>query len=332
MPAMRSLHVIEFVRHDGVWNLPAALVRALEPRFPTVRFTTPATREEALALLPEAEVTIGWLVRPDCFASARRLEWVHLTAAGVGPILFPELVESPVVVTNSRGLHAASMAEHALGVLLAFARKLHLARDEQHRRRWAQDGLWTEPPAFAELRGSTLGLVGLGAVGSAIAERARAFGMRVVAVRRRPAAEPAPAHEQWGRDRLDDLLAAADWVVLAAPRTEETRGLIGARELARMKPAAVLVNLGRGDLVDEPALVEALRSGRIAGAGLDVFSDEPLPVESPLWAMPQVLVTPHVSGLGPRYWERALEIFAANLERHLDGRPLLNVVDKRAGY
>jgi phosphoglycerate dehydrogenase-like enzyme len=156
--------------------------------------------------------------------------------------------------------------------------------------------------------------------------------MRVIAVRRHPAADPAPAHAQWAASRLGELLAEADWVVLAAPHTPETVGLIGAAELARMKPGARLVNLGRGALVDEPALVAALQSGKLAGAALDVFAEEPLPAASSLWDLPEVIVTPHTSGLAPRYWERAMAQFTENLERWLAGAPLRNVVDKRAGY
>jgi len=174
--------------------------------------------------------------------------------------------------------------------------------------------------------------VGLGAIGTAIAERARALGLRVIAVRRHPPADPAPAHEQWPASRLHDLLPVVDWLVIVAPHTPETQGLIGRDELARLRPSARLMNLARGALVDERALIAALRAGRLAGAALDVFEDEPLPRSSPLWDLPEVIVTPHTSGLGPRYWERVVEQFTANLRRFLAGEPLTNVVDKRAGY
>ena len=327
------LRVLEFVRYDdGVWNLPRAHVDALAAEFPSVRFDSPGDRAAADRLLPEADVVLGWGVRRTNFASAARLRWIQLTAAGVGGVLFPELVESPVIVTNARGLHAVSMAEHALGVILMFARKLHLARDAQSRHHWSQDEQWAEPPPFGQIAGSTLGIVGFGAVGRALAERARALGPRVLAVRRHPAADPAPAHEQWGPERLPDLLQRSDWVVLAAPLTPATRGIIGRAELALMPRHAILVNLGRGALIDESALTETLAAGRIAGAALDVFQEEPLPEASPLWAMPQVIATPHVSGLGPRFWERTCDLFAGNLRRWLAGEPLENVVDKRAGY
>ncbi|MGH7730361.1 MAG: NAD(P)-dependent oxidoreductase, partial [Candidatus Eiseniibacteriota bacterium] len=179
---MAPLRVLEFVRYeDGVWNLPRVHVDALAEEFPSVCFDSPANRAEADRLLPEADIVLGWGVRRANFATARRLRWIQLTAAGVGGVLFPEMVESPVIVTNARGLHAISMAEHALGVMLMFARKLHLARDHQARRHWSQDEQWGEPPPFGQLAGSTLGIVGLGAVGQALAERARAFGMSVLA-------------------------------------------------------------------------------------------------------------------------------------------------------
>jgi phosphoglycerate dehydrogenase-like enzyme len=330
---VKPITVLEFLRDpEAVWTVPAGLISDLARRHSEVRFESPLDRATAERLLPDADVVYGVLVEAENFHLARRLRWIHVSAAGVGSLIFPALAESEVVLTNGRGLHAVSMAEHALGLMLAFARKLHLSRDLQREHRWEQVGLWTEPPPFGQLAGGTLGLVGLGAVGSALAERAAALGMRVIAVRPHPASDPRPAHEQWGLARLPELIEQADWVVLAAPHTEATRGLIGATELARMKPGAVLVNLGRGALVDEPALVAALRSGRIGGAALDVVRREPLATDSPLWDLSNVILTPHVSGLGPRYWERAVEQFAVNLELFLAGRPLLNVVDKRAGY
>jgi len=325
--------VLEFVRHgEAVWNLPRHLVDELRATFPEVSFVSPADEGEADARLPEADVVFGWAVKPRNFHLATRLRWIQVSAASVSALLFPALIESRVLVTNGRGLHAVSMAEHALGVILAFARKLHLARDAQRERRWTSRELWAEAPSFRDLAGSTLGLVGFGAIGHEIAVRARALGLEVVAVRRHPTADPAPAHAQWGPERLGELAARADWLVLAAPLTAETNGLIGAAVIAHMKSSAVLINLGRGALVDEGALVRALEQGRIAGAALDVFEREPLPPESPLWGMPHVILTPHVSGLGPRLWERATDLFARNLRAFLEGRPLENLVDKRAGY
>ncbi len=327
---MPKLTVLEFVRHaDQVWNMPREALADVEREFPEVRFESPRTADEADRLLPEADAVLGWAVRPDNFESARRLKWVQVTAAGVGGLLFPALVESPVIVTNGRGIHAQSMAEHTLGVILSFARRLHLSRDAQRERRWSQQQLWATH-GFDQVAGTRLGLVGLGAVGGAIARGARALGVEVVAVRKHP--DSSESDSQWGVDRLEELIRSSDWLVLAAPLTSETRGLIGARELSWMKPNAVLINLGRGPLVDEAALIRALRDGRIGGAGLDVFEREPPEAESPFWEMPNVILTAHVSGLGPRYWERSMDLFRRNLRAFLSGAPLENVVDKRAGY
>jgi len=330
---MDAPRVLEWVRDPaGIWNMPGETVAALAREFPGVRFDDPDTREEADALLPDAEIVLGTALRPRNFAGATRVRWVHSTAAGVGHVLFPELVESPIVVTNARGMHARSMAEHVLGLMLAFTRRLHASRDAQRERRWTQGEQVRGAPSFEELHGATLGIVGFGHIGRAVATAARAFGMRVLAVRRHPLADPAPADEQWGPERLGELLERCDWVVLAAPHTGETERLLGAAELARMKPGARLVNVARGALVDEAALVAALRSGRLAGAALDVTAEEPLPADSPLWSLPEVIVTPHTSGVGPRFWERVAEQFADNLRRYLAGEPLDNVVDKRSGY
>jgi phosphoglycerate dehydrogenase-like enzyme len=330
---MEPLRVLEWVRHkDGIWNLPRTEVERLRARFPAVVFESPATREEADALLPGVDVVLGFAARPEVFAAAKRLRWIHSTAAGVEGLLSPALVESDVTLTCSRGLHAESMAEHTVGVMLAFARQLHHSRDAQAARRWSQHEQWDARPGFASLAGSTVGIVGFGHIGRAIGEKARALGMHVLAVRRTPAADPAPAHEQFGLDGLDTLLERSDWVVLAAPHTRESASMIGAAQLARMRPGARLVNVGRGALVDETALIAALQEKRLAGAALDVMAAEPLAADSPLWDMPEVIVTPHVSGIAPRYWERAMDVFAANLERWLAGEPLRGVVDKRAGY
>jgi len=327
---MTRMTLLEYVRdEDGVWSLPRPLLERLASRFPEVRFESPERQADADRLLPEADAVLGWAVRPHNFASARRLGWIHLTAAGVGKALFPELVESAVVVTNSRGLHATSMAEHAIAMMLACARRLHVARDAQREGHWVDREMWDR---IGQLEGGSLGLVGLGHVGSAIARRAKALGMTVRAVTRTPRADPAPADAVWPVERIGDLAAASDWLVGIVPATSATRGLVSRAVLARLPSHAVFVNLGRGALVDEPALIDALERGAIAGAALDVLADEPLPASSPLWRLPQVIVTPHVSGYGPRYWERAVEMFADHLRARLDGRPLANVVDKREGY
>jgi len=330
---MPPLRVLEWVRSsDNIWSLPPETVDRARRALPGVALESPADAAEMARLLPEAEVVLGWAITPGNFSRAQKLRWIHATAAGVRPLMFPELIASDVMVSNSRGLHAVAMAEHALGMILEFARKLHLCRDAQAHRDWAQMRLWGDPVPFRRLSGSTLGLVGLGAVGGAIASRARALGMKVIAVRRRPTASAEHVDEQLPPERLGDMLGRAEWVVLAAPQTAATESLIGARELEMMREDAVLVNLGRGALVDEPALIAALQRGRIAGAALDVTIDEPLPPESPLWSMPNVIVSPHISGLSSDMWERAMDMFVEHVQAYQAGHPLPNLVDKREGY
>jgi phosphoglycerate dehydrogenase-like enzyme len=328
-----SLRVLEYVRDPaGIWTLPAGLIDGVRRGFPGISLVSPADCDAADAALPDAEVVFGYAVRPENFERAKRLRWIHTSAAGVGGALFPALAASDVILTNGRGLWADAMAEHAFGMMLSIARKLGPARDAQRERRWADIALRDGAPPFRLLAGSTLGLVGFGSIGRAVAARARGFGMDIVAVRRRPGAGEEDGVRVGGPETIDDLFARSDWIVVSAPLTEETHGAIDGRLLARMKPDAVLVNLGRGALVNEDALVRALERGAIGGAALDVTATEPLPAGSPLWSLPNVLITPHVSGLAPRLWERAVELFARNLGAYLEGRPLENVVDKRAGY
>ncbi|MEW5932224.1 MAG: D-2-hydroxyacid dehydrogenase [Bacillota bacterium] len=303
---------------------------------PGIRVLRAASRQEAEQLVEEADVIYGTSLSGAAAARARRLKWVHAPAAGVDRLLSPELVASPVVVTCSRGLHAQSLSEHAFALMLALARRLpEFWEDRRHRRWQRREG--------RVLAGGTLLVVGLGAVGTEVARKGLAFGMRVLAVRRSPPGgagaagagipvPPAGVEEVAGPDSLLRLLARSDWVVLCVPLTAETRGMVGRGELAAMKATAFLINVARGEVVDEPALVEALKTGRIAGAGLDVFATEPLPPESELWDLPNVVITPHLGGSMEDYEGHALQIFLDNLRRFLAGQPLLNVVDKRRGY
>lgn len=331
---MTRLRVLEFIRDPaGTWTLPGRHVDALRAAFPEVIFESPPDRAEADHAIAEADIVLGYAVTRENLGRAKRLRWIQITSAGVPESLqFPELVESSVVLTNGRGLFSAPMAEHALAMMLAFARKLHLSRDAQRGRQWMQSEFEKDEEGFAPLRGATLGIVGFGSIGAELAERAAALGMRVIGLRRHPAATPAPAHAQWGPERMGDLFSECDWVVVTLPLTRDTRGLIGRREFSRMRERAVFLNLGRGAVVDEAALIDGLRSGRPAAAGLDVFEEEPLDPGSPLWDLPNVIVTPHTSGFAPGLWDRAMALFSRNLRAHLEGRPLENVVDKRAGY
>ena len=313
----------------AAWTMPAGFVEDLQRRFPDTRFLHAGDEAAMERLITTAEVAFTSRLTARAFGAAAALRWVHSPAAGVGSMLFPAMQESGVVLTNSRGMNAVAVAEHALMLMLAAVRRLPAAVRAQAERRWSTDELSGLP----SLRGRTLLVAGLGAVGRELARLASGLGMRVIGTRRETG-EPPPegVAEACGPEDLPALLPAADIVVLTAPLTAETRGLIGAAELARMKPSAWLVNVARGKLVDERALVRALESGEIAGAALDVVEHEPLAAASPLWSMPNVILTPHVAGFRDGYWEAATALFAENLRRYRAGEQLANIVDKRAGY
>lgn len=284
-----------------------------------------------------AEVYAGWGVPEALFRAVAegpgaRLRWAHTASAGMGSSVHAPLRASEVVLTNSAGVYAEPMADTVLAMLLHFARGLDFAVRAQAERRW-----WKEPfdrvdPPVRELSECTVGILGLGGIGRAVARRCTALGMRVLATRRSGGKGPGGVEVAAGPGALERVLPASDFLVVTVPLTEETRGMLGPRELALLPSGAVLVNVARGGVVDEAALVDALRAGRLRGAGLDVFACEPLPDDSPLWSLPNVLATPHVSGASRRFWRRQTDLILANLERHLAGRPLLNAVDVDAGY
>jgi phosphoglycerate dehydrogenase-like enzyme len=314
------------------WNIPASHVARLRELFPQHTFLHATSEEQAVDLIPRAQIAFMSEVRPIQFDAAKVLEWIHSPAAGIGGMLYPALVESSVVMTNSRGISAATIAEHVLAVTLVLFRKLRMAFRAQAASEWAQDAVLLAPP-LRTIRGSRVLVIGLGSIGTATAQAMAALGARVSAVRR-ATAQPKPdfVESVGGTEQLLEQLPAADVVVIAAPQTRETRGLIGVRELAAMRADAVLVNVSRGRLVDEAALAAALANGTIGAAALDVFEQEPLPRHSPLWSMDNVLITPHMAGFRPDHWDAVVELFADNLRRFDAGRELLNVVNKRAGY
>lgn len=320
----------------AAWNIPEAHVARLRLAFPEHNVLYARTDEEALRLIPEAQVAFMSELRSGHLQAARRLEWVHSPSAGIGGMLFPEMVQAPVVVTNSRGISAETIAEHIVAVTLVLFRKLAVALAAQAERRWVQDEVLA-PPQIRTISGSDVLIVGLGAIGTASARVLNALGARVTAVRRRPDQPNPPGVERAASlGELLNLLPRADVVVLAAPQTRATEGLIGRRELAAMRRGAVLVNVSRGRLVDEEALVAALTAPSatrtIEEAALDVFAQEPLPRQHPLWSLPNVLITPHMAGFRADHWDAVTALFSDNLRRFRAGQPLLNVVDKAEGY
>ncbi len=287
-------------------------------------------RDEMEAALDDIEIAACQFPR-DLLLRARNLRWYQQWAAGANWLLrYPEAAEMDFVLTSASGVHAIPISEHIFALLLAFARMIDQSVRCQTRGEWMPDE--QKKKNVFELAGKTMVLIGVGAIGERTARVATAFGMRVLGVRRNPDRGAAGVEAMFGPDRLLDVLPEADFVVITVPLTEETRGMIGERELRAMKPTAYLVNIGRGGTVDESALVRALEEGWIAGAGLDVFETEPLPEDSPLWRMENVIVTAHYAGFNPHYDERAMAIFLDNLRRYRAGEPLRNVVDKKLGY
>jgi phosphoglycerate dehydrogenase-like enzyme len=259
-------------------------------------------------------------------AAAPELRWVHTPSAGVDHVLIPEIIESEIVLTNSAGAHAIPIAEFVMMYMLTHAKRVDelraLARDE-----WSRG----DDVRCGELFEHTLLIIGLGGIGEELAVRAKAFGMRVVGSRRRP--RPTPHVDVVvGEDGWRELLPEADFVVVAAPLTEQTRGMVDAAAFARMKPSAYFINIARGQIVDGDALLDALQSRRIAGAAIDTPPIEPLPADHPLWDAPNTWITPHISYSSPRTRGRIIDIFIDNVCRFRAGEPLVNVVDKQAGY
>ncbi|MFZ5824191.1 MAG: D-2-hydroxyacid dehydrogenase [Bacillota bacterium] len=285
------------------------------------------SQEEAMAHVDTAEVLICWgAAYPAPFISAAgNLRLIQAMGAGVEGLLEAGAAASPVPLANARGSNSAPIAEHVMALILAFARCLHVSIRNQAAHTW-------DPRASrgVEIAGQTLGILGLGSIGLDTARRARAMGMQVIGIER-PGRERPPEVDRLVADRLA-LAAASDYLLVATPLTPETRHLVDEAVLGAMKPGAYLINVSRGQTVDEQALIRAIQEGRIAGAGLDVFETEPLPAESPLWDLPGVIITPHVAASSPRTMGVVMDLVAENLRRLAVGYPLLNLVDKQKGY
>jgi phosphoglycerate dehydrogenase-like enzyme len=310
---------------DRMPEVDAARVRAAAP---DMRVVVTEERAAIESLLDEIEIAAGWFPH-DLIARAPGLRWLQQWGAGADWLLRePEAARMDFTLTNASGVHAIPISEQIMAYLLAFARQLPAAIRAQERATWQK----TSRNQVFELAGKTMLLIGVGAIGERTAAIASALGMRVLGIRRDPARDAPGVAAMYAPDRLLDLLPEADFVVLTAPLSRATQGMIGERELRAMKDTAYIVNIGRGGTIQEHALIQALREGWIAGAGLDVFVEEPLPASSPLWAMENVIITAHYAGITPHYDERALAIFLDNLRRYQAGEPLRNVVDKAEGY
>jgi len=289
-----------------------------------------ASEEDLLREIEYAEVILGPKLAPAQLAHAKQVKWIQVAGVGIDRMISPELVASDIVLTNSKGKTSVNIAEHAFALLLALSRKIPYAL------RWQQKNGHREgekpKPQILELAGETLGLIGLGNVGREIAKRAHGFSMNVLAVDSSQGDKPDTVTRVLGSDGLHAMLAQCDFVIVCCPLTPETNRLLGFAEFQLMKKSAFLINVARGKIVDQTALTEALQNGAIAGAGLDVTFPEPLPPDHPLWAMDNVILTPHWAGTSPKSWDRVFPLFCENLRRYLAGEPLLNVVDKARGY
>ena len=316
-----------------LWNVPAWFADRLGREFPDLEIVNRDSYNGIETDLRDAEVIFTISLRPEQLAAAPTLHWIHAPTAAVHQFLFPELINSDVLLTNSREVHGPVVAEHVMALMFALAKKIPKAVRFQQKRVWGQEAMWTEGVHLQELANATLGLVGVGSIGRRVAQMASAMGMRVIAVREHVDKVTPPGVEAvFPVVELDKLLNQSDYVVLAAPLTSATQGLINARALTVMKPSAYLINVGRGPQVDEAALAEALHERRIAGAALDVFEKEPLPSDSPLWGLDNLLITPHTAGLTDKLWDRHYELFSENLRRYLSAQTLQYVVDKHKGY
>lgn len=274
----------------------------------------------------DAEAFVTWwsTFDPAYVAAARGLRWVQTLTAGVDNFLIPEIIDQGILLTSCKGIHGIPMSEHMFGMLLGYTRGLYQLRAGQQQKSWAR-------PRVEELYDKTLVILGLGSIGQEVAKRAKAFGMQVIGVKRTPADEE-NVDKVYCTEQLMDVLARGDVVISILPYTEETYHLIGDAQFAQMKSDAIFMNFGRGDVVDEEALVRALQAKEIRAALLDVFENEPLAAASPLWEMDNVYISPHMSALSNRYMERAMEIIAQNLRAYLKGQPLQNQVDFQKGY
>lgn len=315
-----------------LWNAPEWLGPRLQDEFPQHTFVQLNSLDRLASEIADAEVLVGWQLRPEQFSAARQLRWIHATTAAVHQLMFPELVASKVRVTNSTEIHGPVVAEHAIALVLALAKGFPWATKFQAHHHWGQQELWSSSMRPREVAGATLGVIGLGAIGRECVRLAKALGMHVIALREHPERGCESADQVYGPSQLDELLAQAEYILLAAPLTPKTEALFNEAAFSKMVPNGVFLNVSRGALVDEDALTRALRSGKIRAAALDVFETEPLPPDSRLWDVENLFITPHKAAQTDKLWDRHYRRISENLRRYVENRPLLGEVDKQRGY
>ncbi len=311
-------HIVDLIRKE--------LARPEEVNFIHTPYPSDVTAEAA-----DLDILVCYTIPREAFYKAEELSWIHVGTAGIDHTIFQELIKSDVILTNASGIHAKPASEFVMAQILYFAKDFDEFRTFKETRQWAQ---WELAARITVLSGKTVGIVGLGEIGLEIAKKAKAFDMRVIATKYsvNPEDQFAEVDKLLGRDKVSLLLRESDFVVLTVPLTTQTKHLIDKIHLKQMKSSAYLINISRGGVVDEKALIQALHKHDIAGAALDVYEEEPLPQESPLFGLDNVLLSPHISGNFPEYVEWASRDFGENLNRYLTGQPLRNVVNKERGY
>ena len=316
------------------WNPPPEMAERVRRRWPGMCVVHLPTYDRLADELTDTDIFVGYSLLAEQFITARKLKWIHVTAAAVAHLMYPGIRSSGIVMTNASGIHSIPMAEHIIGTFVALARRFPDCVRYQMQSDWCQQRLWDAPPELrpTELRGKVALFIGFGAVGSEAGRLARAIGMRVWAATRSGRDDQQIAEHVLPASALHEALPQPDFVVVAAPETPETTNMMGEREFSLMKPSAYFINVARGALVDEPALIRALEKHAIAGAALDVTAEEPLPSESPLWGLENAFITPHSSAISDRLWERQTDLLMENLERWFSDRQLLNRVDLVRGY
>lgn len=333
MPRPQDTKLVACIRHPfDQWRFPAWLAEEIRSRYPGMSVVHLEDTSRLTDEIADADIFAGWRLKPEQFARASKLKWIHATAAGVDQLMYDEIRRSPVVITNSSSVLTLPMAEHTLGLMLALARRIPSAVRYQGKCHWAQQEIWDETPHPRELSGSTLVVVGYGAIGREVGRRVRALGMKVIGVKRDPTRGGEHADRVVAAESLEAVLGEGDFVVLATPVTPATQRLFGQKQFAAMKPSAYFINIARGVLVDTDALVAALQGRVIAGAAIDVAEREPLVPESPLWTAPNLLITPHLAAVSEPLWQRHAALLFENLDRWFAGQELLNRVDKERGY
>src|SRR5262249_13627659 len=305
------MKILSTTYHDEFpgWTLPEWCVNELQTHFPDFQIVRLTSTEGIERELADTDIWFTYQVSPPQVSTARRLKWIHTGTAGLSWILIPEVVNSDVIVSNSKGVHAIPIAEHTLALMLQFSRRLAQCLEDQQRGVWRRRQIWESSVPFNELFEKTVCILGVGTLGSEIARRAKAFGMRVIGIRRNVAQPVENVDVLYAPNRLDEILPAIDYFIIATPSTPETIEMIGRRQLERMKRSAFLVNIARGDIVNQNALVEALETNQIAGAALDVFIPDPLPDGHSLFATKNLILTPHIAGNSPMLWRRVMDIW-----------------------